>query len=167
MAIYTAVVEGVAVTAAQDVFEIVAPSDSCILIHDIKLGQYTDFGDAAAEILSVKFIHGFTTSGSGGSSVTPANLQTWGPASGTTVEINNTTLAQNGTGVTVISDTFNIAAGWSMRDALWLPNASDRPKNGIWLDAGVRGVVRISAPADSITMNATLVFEETGRRVLA
>ena len=167
MPIFTATLAAVSVSAAQDVFEIVAPADSCVLIHDIKLGQYTDFGDAAAEILSVQVIRGFTTSGSGGSAVTPSNLEPWSRAAAATVEANNTTVAQNGTGAVIVADAFNVAAGWSMRDALSLPNGDLQARSGIWLDAATRLVVRITAPADAITMNATLVFEETGRRILA
>lgn len=167
MSIYTAVVSQVAVAAAQDVFEITAPATASVLIHDIKLGQYTDFGDAAAEILSVQVIRGFTVSGSVGTAATPANLQSWAAAATAVVEINNTTVANTGTGVVLISDTFNIAAGWSLRDVLSLPNSDGRPKQGIWLDAGERLVVRITAPADSITMNGTLVFEESFKRILS
>src|SRR3990167_9808586 len=51
--IFTATVNAVVVSAAQDVFEIVAPQGKRVKIREIVLGQYTDFGDAAAEILSV------------------------------------------------------------------------------------------------------------------
>jgi hypothetical protein len=166
MAIYTAVVSQVAVTAAQDVFEITAPATASVLIHDIKLGQYTDFGDAAAEILSVQVIRGFTVSGSNGSAATPVPMQSWNPTATCAVEVNNTTVANTGTGSIIVSDTWNIAAGWSLRDALSLPR-DEFPKNGIWLDASERLVVRITAPADSITVNGTLVFEECAKRVLS
>jgi hypothetical protein len=162
MAIFTSVVAAVAVTAAQDVFEITAPSNSNVLIRDIKIGQYSDFGDAAAEILSVTVIRGYTVSGSGGSASTPSNLKSVGPAAVSSVEINNTTVANTGSAVTLIADAFNIQAGWSLRDVLSLPDAARDPKLGIWLAPSERLVVRITAPADSLTMNATLVFEETG-----
>lgn len=168
MPIFTATLSAVAVTLAQDVFEITAPADSVVLIHDIKMGQYTDFGDAAAEILSVQVIRGFTVSGSGGASATPTNLEPWSRTAGSAVETNNTTVANTGTGAVIVSDTFNVAAGWSLRDSLSLPTGGElQYRNGIWLNASERLVVRITAPADSITMNATMVFEETGRRILA
>lgn len=167
MTTFTATFSAVAVTAAQDVFELVAHSTCRVRVRDIKIGQYTDFGDAAAEILSVTVIRGFTTSGSGGSSVTPTNLQPWSRAAVSTVEANNTTVAQDGTGAVMVADTFNIAAGWSLRDALSVfDNTVDKifADDGIWLEAGTRLVVRITAPADSITMNGTLAFEEHGYR---
>lgn len=148
--VYSLSFAGVAVTAAQDVFEIVAPADKSLAIRKIILGQYTDFGDAAAEILSVQVIRGYTTTGSGGSAVTPAPFSGSGVSSATAAK-NNTSIAANGSPVTVLSDTFNIAAGY-----LWSPSAAEF----IIVPAGARLVVRITAPADSLTMNATLIFEE-------
>jgi hypothetical protein len=155
--IFTATFSAVAVTAAQDCFEIVAGSNTRVRILDVKLAQYTDFGDTAAEILSVQVIRGFTTSGSGGSTATPVNLQPWSRAATSTVEINNTTVAQDGTGAVIVADGWNIAAGWSLRDSLMVPEG-----RGIWLEKSTRLVVRITAPADSLTVNGTLVFEEAG-----
>ena len=155
MALYVASFAGVAVTAAQDVFELTAPTDVRVRLRKIFLGQYTDFGDAAAEIISVQIIRGFTTSGSGGASVTPLPMV---PGTGlrprSAVARNNTTLAQNGAGDLLFADTMNIQAGW------WYAPPHDEQ---IVLDNGnQRLVVRITAPADSITMNATLMFEEGG-----
>ncbi len=73
-------------------------------------------------------------------------------AAASAVERNNTTLALNGTGAVLISDTFNVASGWWYR-----PTEDER----ILLDRSQRLVVRITAPADAITMNSTIVFEET------
>jgi len=156
MAIYTATFSAVAVTAAQDVFEIVAPATSRVRLREVRLGQYTDFGDAAAEILSVQIIRGYTTSGSGGSAVTPSNIEglTASKSAESTVEANNTTVAQAGTGSVVISDVWNIAAGW-----WYYPPEEETPI----IDVSQRLVVRITAPADSITVNGTMVFEEIGK----
>jgi hypothetical protein len=161
--IYTATVSGVAVTAAQDVFEIVPPATSRVRIRECRFGQYTDFGDAAAEILSVTIIRGFTTTGSGGSTVTPRNVQghTGALSASSTVKANNTTVAQDGTGVTLWADTWNIATPW-----IFAPTMPS-PRQGWWgehfiLAPSQRLVFRITAPADSITLNASLVFEEIG-----
>ena len=156
MPIYTATFSAVAVTAAQDVFEIVSPSNSRIAIRKVIVGQYTDFGDAAAEILSILIIRGFTTTGSGGSAVVGKNVQghTGAPTTTAVIAANNTTVALNGTGVTLIADTINIAAGW-----IYDPPPEER----LIVDPSVRLVVRITAPADSITMNGTLIYEELGQ----
>lgn len=70
-AVFSATFSAVAVSAAQDLFEIVAPNTSRVAIRSISLGQYSDAGDAQAEMLSVPLIRGYTTSG--GTSVTPIN----------------------------------------------------------------------------------------------
>lgn len=154
--IYSAVFSGVAVSAAQDVFELVAHASSRVAVREIRLGQYSDFGDAQAEILSVTIITGFTTSGTGGASVTPANLSRLnnGLTAVTTVERNNTTVAQDGTGTTVLADVFNVAAGW-----WYYPPEDER----IIMEKSQRLVVRITAPADALTMNGTIIFEEIGQ----
>lgn len=157
MAIYFAAFSAVAVTAAQDVFEITATGaslqDSRVKIREIRIGQYSDFGDAQAEILSVTVIRGFTTTGSGGSTITPVADSSLRHAADSTVKANNTTVAVNGTGVTLIADTMNVAAGW-----VW--QAATDMRDVICLAGAERLVVRITAPADSLTMNGTIVFEE-------
>src|ERR1041384_3904542 len=70
MSVYVATFSAVAVTAAQDAFEIVAPSNSRVAIREISLGQYSDSGDAQAELLSVLLIRGHGTAGTGGSVLT-------------------------------------------------------------------------------------------------
>ena len=156
MAIYVATFAAVVVSAAQDVFEIVAPASSRLMIREIRLGQYSDPGDAQAEMLSVQIIRGYTTSGSGGASVTPVNLS---PVSGAaaavaTVERNNTTVAADGTGAVLLADTFNVMGGWR-----YYPVPEERIEVGV----SQRLVVRITAPADALTMNGTLVYEEVGK----
>lgn len=155
MAIYTATFSAVAVSAAQDVFEIVAPAGGRVAIREVRLGQYSDAGDAEAELLSVKIMRGHTVSGSGGSSVTPANTSghTGALAAASTVEANNTTVANTGSPETLIADSFNVQAGW------WYDPVDEEQ---IILEVSQRLVVRITAPADAVTMNGTLVFEECG-----
>lgn len=155
MAIFSAVASGVAVATAQDVFEIVAGSATRARLHEIRLGQTTDFGDAAAEGLSVTLIRGFTTAGSGGAAVTPVNLAGHANASpaASTVKRNNTTLAQDGAGATILADAWNIADSWH-----YAPANEQMPI----LEKDQRLVVRVSTPTDEITMNATLMFEEIG-----
>lgn len=162
MGIYSATFSAIAVSAAQDVFEIVAPADGKIAIRDIKLGQYSDAGDAAAELISVQVIRGFTTTGSGGAAVTPNNLEkhTGAPTTGATVARNNTTLAQTGTGAILVADSMNVAAGWALSDVLGPSDDAFGPQGRIVLQPAERLVVRITIPADALTMNGTLVWEE-------
>lgn len=153
MAVFTATFNAVAITAAQDLFEIVASSTRRIVIHEMAIGQYTDFGDAAAEILSVLIMRGHTTTGSGGSAVTPANVRSNSGAESCTATVakNNTTVATGGSPETLRAEAWNVQAPY-----IHSPGADER----IELDAGERLVFRITAPADSITTNATVTFEE-------
>jgi hypothetical protein len=148
--VFAASFAAVAVSAAQDVFELVAATAMVVNLREVRLGQYSDFGDAAAEILSVQIIKGYTVSGSGGSTPTPGDIVAAAVA-GATVEANNTTVANTGTVKILVADAFNVQAGWWYR-----PPADER----IRLAAGERLVVRITAPADALTMNGTLVFDE-------
>ena len=154
--VYAATFSAVAVTAAQDLFEITAPATSRVLIRGIRIGQYSDAGDAAAELLSILILRGYTVSGSGGSAATPVNMGGWSgaPSASSTVEVNNTTVANTGTAVTLLADSFNVQAGFQYYPA---------PHDHMILDYSQRLVVRISAPADSLTMNGTLLFQEIGK----
>ena len=160
MTVFTAAFSAVAITAAQDLFEIVAPANSRIRLLEIDIGQYTDFGDAAAEIIPLTMFRGHTVSGSGGSSVTPANVSPYGRAAGATVEANNTTVATT-SGVLIWSTAWHIQAGF-----IWRPPEDmemDPFRRQIVLQPSQRFVIRIGAPIDSITTNGTVLFEEMGK----
>lgn len=153
---YAAVFEDVAVTAAQDFFEIDPATDKPVIIHGFGLYQSTDLADAAEEILRISIVRGHSTSGSGGSTFTPTPLGSSADtaAGDTTVEINNTTIASTA-GVTVYVHYFNIRAGIEM----WYPPEA-RPAASA---ANTTIVLRLlAAPTDSLTMGGFIVFEEMG-----
>ena len=110
--IFTATLSAIAVTAAQDVFEIVAPAGKRVKIREVVLSQYTDFADAAAEILSVLVVRGYTTTGSGGAAVTPNNFDTNEARAGSTIARNNTTVATGGTAAVLRASSWNIQSEW-------------------------------------------------------
>ena len=148
---YSAVFEEVAATAAQDLFEIVAPSDAAVIIHECRISQSTDAGDSESEQLNI-LVHRGTTSGSGGTSVTARPFQVGFPAAGSTVEANNTT--QGTEGNFILSECFNVMAGW-----IWTPTPEARPV----LSPSGRLIIELqTAPSDSITISGTLIFEEIG-----
>lgn len=159
--IYTATFSAISVTAAQDVFELTTHASSRIEICEIFLGQYSDAGDAQAEMLSVQIIRGYTTAGSGGAAVTPGNFEPWSRAALTTVARNNTTVATAGTAVILHSEAFNVQGGW-----LYKPLKAERDNERPRIEAAgaTNGllVVRITAPADAVTMNGTIKFRELG-----
>lgn len=149
---YTASFSGVAVTALQDLFEIVAPSTGVAIIHQVDISQGTDVGDAEEEMLLVHIRSGATTSGSGGSIPSAVPILLGDAAADSTVEANNTTKASGGTIVTHWSFYWNIRVALQM---IFTPET--RPV----VTAGARLTVELdSAPADSITMSGTLVWEE-------
>jgi len=155
--IYVATFEDIAITAAQDLFEIVAPSNSRVVIREFEIGQESDEGDAQAEMLGLKIIRGYTSAGSGGAAVTPYPVAPWSGAAtaGSTVKRNNTTIASGGTPKLMRATAWNVMGGYR-----YYPGFRGER---IMLDAGERCVFRLpNAPIDSLTCHATLVFEELG-----
>lgn len=154
--IYTAQFNGVAVTAQQDFFEIVAPSTAAILIHDLWLGQTTELGDAAEEALLLLMKSGQTTTGSNGSAPAKVPRSVASSASGATVAANNTTKASAGTIVTHggFPPVWNIRVPYQM---IWTPET--RPL----LAPSRRWTFELaSTPADSITISGSVTWEELG-----
>jgi len=153
---YTAVFKSVAVTAAQDFFEVLAATGKPILIHGFAIAQSTEVGDAAEEglVLTCNRGVGSVTSGSGGASVTPQPRDDDDVASGATVERNNTTIMAAGSGSLEELE----AHVWNVRVpyVFWY-TPETRPR----ISPGNRWTLELeTTPADSITMSGTLYFEE-------
>ena len=155
--IYSIQVNAVTVSAAQDIFEVLANSAKPFVLHEIVITQSSDYGDAQAEGLTVliKRASGTYTSGSGGSSPS-VNPHTFSDAAaGVTAEANNTSQASAGTGAltTVRAEAFNIQSGWQ-----YLPT----PETRMLFSGSQACVVSITAPSDAVTLSATMVIEEMG-----
>ena len=156
---YTAIFKSTAVTAAQDLFEILAPADAIVVIHDWTLSQTTEVGDAMEEMLILTTNRGVgsVTSGSGGSSVTPQPIQDSDASFGGTVEKNNTTILAVGTGT--LETDLEVHA-WNVRvpyQKIYTPET--RP---VLAPSTYWTLELETAPADSITMHGTITFEEIG-----
>lgn len=151
---YTVQFNGVAVTAPQDLFEIVAAAGKVCFINYLNLSNLTEVGDAAEEMLLILLKSGQTTSGSGGTAPTPVPINVTDAAAGFTAEANNTTKASAGTIVT------HHAENWNVRSPLlWLPP----PNLWIPLTGSRRFTVELAAtPTDPITMAGTLGVFEVG-----
>jgi hypothetical protein len=148
---YSAVFEQVAVTAAQDLFEINAPADAVVVLHSCVVTQSSEAADAQAEMLPVLF-HLGSTSGSGGTTPTARPLQLGDAAFGGTVEVNNTT--QSTEGNQLHAESFNVQVGF-----YYTPT----PETRIVISPSDRLIIELqTAPADSITMDGTVIFEEIG-----
>lgn len=149
---YSVIFNAVATTAAVDLFELLPADDKPIEIIGIELGQTTEFGDAQDETLGLQIIRGFTASGSGGSAATPAPISPNAAAAGFTAEVNNTTLANTGTTTTLLSTAFNVRAGYINYFPIDARPGCSQGNTSI--------VVRMTAPADSVTLNGTLIVRE-------
>lgn len=142
-----------AVTAQIDVFEISPADDKPVQIHELRLWQTTDLGDAAEEIIGIQIIRGFTTSGSGGAAAVIGQRQLNDAAQGFAAECRNTSLANTGTTQTLLSDAWNVRIPY-----IWTPTPEVRP---IVSQASTTLVVRLmAAPADSLTMFGSMTVEE-------
>ena len=152
--VYTVQFNGVAATAQQDLFEIVAASAKPIVILGFSLSQSTEVGDAQEEGLSLLFKSGSTTSGSGGSAPTPVACDSSGGAASFTAEVNNTTKASAGTIVT------HAAWNWNVRmpfDVIFTPEQQ------LIMAAARRCTLELATtPADSITISGTMWVQEIG-----
>ena len=143
------------VSAAVDAFEVLAATAKAFILHRVVLAQSSDYGDTAAEGLSVlmKRATGSYTSGSGGSTVTPVKHLTNDASAGPTAEVCNTSQSAAGSGAltTFLAEAFNIQSGWE-----YFPPPEHRllflPTEAI--------VVSITAPTDAITLSGTMVVEE-------
>lgn len=152
---YSVEFENVAVSVAQDLFEITPADDKPCIVHGIYISQSSDVGDAEEEMLRVRIIRGHATSGSGGSAPTPRPLNPTDPAAGFTAEANNTTIASAGTAVNLHSEAFNIRTGWQ-----YIPTPEMRPEV---TQGQTTLVVRLlAAPTDALSMSGTLYIEELG-----
>lgn len=161
MTIFSAQFNNIGVTTQLDLFDIVAPSNSRVVIRQLEIGQYTDFGDLQDELLSLLLIRGYTN-GSSGTPATPVNFDPYGRASTANVRVNNGTLANSGTPEFVYATAFNIRAGYFWQPLID-PRRDRQGDRELVLKPSQRFVVRLnSVPTDSITMNGTLVFEEIG-----
>jgi hypothetical protein len=149
---YKAAFSAIAVTAAQDLWEVNAASAKPCWIPRVELGQYTDAGDAQDELLSLLWIRDHSTSGSGGGTITPTPEGAVGAFSGT-VERNNTTQATGGSPLTFGATSWNVRSGY-----IWAPD----PMGWIFVPGGGRVVLAMTAPADSITLNGTAWIIECG-----
>ena len=152
--VYTVQFTAVAVTAAQDLFEIVAASGKPVVLLGFGLSQSTELGDTAEEQLSIVVKSGQTTSGSGGSSVTPVANDSSQAAASFTAEANNTTKASAGTIVT------HYPYNWNVRMPLDI--LYPEPMQLLMAASRRMTIELVGAPTDSITISGYAVVQEIG-----
>lgn len=161
--LYTASFAGVAATAAQDLFTLLAHSSSRIAVCRAEVWQTSDVGDAASEILAYTIKRssaGTPTVGSGGTAPTVRNVKHWGRAAVTTARANDTTQASDGSPLTILASAFNVMAGLKYEPRY---GANDDIDERITVEQGQRLVLSLDGvPADSLTMSGYIMWEELG-----
>ena len=146
---YTAGFQNVSISVAtDDVFELAAPSDAVVILYSCYVGQRSS---ETSDAIAVS-IQRATTSGSGGTVVTPNPHNVGDPAFGGVCERNNTTQAT--TLVLLPADGFNVLSGWQYRPI---------PDERIVISPSGILVFRFEdAPASSTNFEFSITFVEIG-----
>lgn len=168
MTVFTAQFNGVAITSAsgtQDLFELAPGATTRLRLLEVELNQASDFGDAQAEIRTLLFMRGHTTTGSGGSAVTPVNVNPYSRVSVTTVARNNTTLASAGSPETLLATGWHLQAGFIWRPPEDLTRGLDPHRRQYVIQPSQRFVIRLAEAVtdDLADVSGTVTFEEIGK----
>jgi len=147
---YSASQSAQAVTTAVDLFHITAGADRPVTLHWLEIFQTTDVGDAAEEIIGIGLYRG-VTGGGAGAALTEVGIDSNAQAAAAAV-VGQGTASTGGTLVWLI--------GWNIRQAgpVWIPTPELRPT--ISADDDPVAFRLMAAPADSITLSATVCWEE-------
>lgn len=153
--LYAANFSASAFTTATDIFEFTPVVDRAIILYGLSIGQTTDLGDAQEEVLMIG-LYRDATAGSTGTAATEYAYNN-SAASGTVqtaVVSNRGTASTGGTLIEIIP--------WNIRVPLfWCPIPEMRPKFSNIAAEGPTSTFRlIAAPADSITISATMWWAE-------
>jgi hypothetical protein len=152
--IYAANQSAQAVTTATDLFEITPAADRPVIIYGMRLGQTTDLGDAAEEVLMIG-IYRDVTAGSGGTAATEYIYTNHSAGATNTAAVRM--LGTASTGGTLID-----IIPWNIRIPLeWYPIPELRPKfTNIAAEGPTSSFRLIAAPTDSITISGVLYWAE-------
>lgn len=133
-----------ATTVQVDIFELVAGTNTPLVVTGFHLGQTSEVGDAQEEQLALvlKYVSGAPSNGSGGGTSTPRPALPGDAASGVTLRTGNTTKVTGGTSVELARYAWNIRQDLPIT---WIPE--------MWqvCAGGNRMVLElVTTPADSI-----------------
>jgi hypothetical protein len=134
-----------------------APSNSRLAVREIVFGQYSDAGDAQAEMLGITMMSG-STAPSSGTAITGLNLNRYStsqtPTANCSVVGPSTTLASTTSAALIRAESFNVMGGYR-----YYPVPAER----FIIGRGQRFVVRLTTPNDALTVNGTLMLQEIGQ----
>ncbi len=149
---YTVTIDAVAVSAAQDLFGLLATASMAFKVHELFLGQKT-LTTAEMRQITCKRMPATATVGSGGSAATPRKDLSGDAAATFTARINDTTpQTTGGTAEPVYADDWY----YSNQNLIWIPREKGpviKPSDGF--------VVNLpTAPSGSMTVSGSLKIEE-------
>ncbi len=153
--VFQACFAAVASTSETDVFEIVAPSSGRLRILEVEITQHSEAGDAAAEMLPIRYLRGSTASGGSGSTLACVNLGPGTKVSESSVIGMSTALGSTASTAVAVASAFNVQAGYYER-----PEITQEYDGSVWLSTGQRCLIRVGAPADSVTFNGRIKYQE-------
>lgn len=149
--IYSASFEAQAVTTATDLFECTVAADRPVTLLALSACQTTDLQDAAEEVLRIGLYRAVTAGSTGTASTEVAYGDGDQPAATAAFTHLRGTASTGGTLLEVI--------GWNIRvPLLWCPVPELRPRIDATEDPFSFRL--LAAPADSITMSATVFWQE-------
>lgn len=148
--IYSVTYDNASISTATDLFEITVGSRP-VAIHMLELGQTSDLGDAAEEVLRIGLYRGVTAGSSGTAETEQKYVDEDAPAATAAVASRFSTPSTGGTLLHTLM--------WNIRiptQFIWTPET--RPRCSSANDP--LSFRLIAAPADAISVSATLLFEE-------
>lgn len=147
----TAPFDNLSITTATDLFHLTLSANKGVVPVEMTLGNFSDLGDAAEEVLRIGVYRG-VTGGSGGTALTEVMADANNTSTiGTAVLANNTTISTGGTLLDVIP--------WNIRVPLLYAPV---PEARIPFHAGTGPIAfrLLAAPADAISVSGTIKFLE-------
>ena len=153
--IYAANFSAQAITTATDLFEITVAADRPIVVYGMQLGQTTDLGDAAEEVLMIGLYRDVTAGSTGTAATEYAYTNVSSAAANTAAVVTlRGTASTGGTLIDIIP--------WNIRIPLqWFPIPEMRPKfSNLAAEGPVSSFRLIAAPADSITASGVVYWAE-------
>jgi hypothetical protein len=153
--IYSATFASVSISTAEfDAFGILAPANSRVVIHEIRLGMQST--NPVNQTLGVRILRG-STAASAGTALTPRHIHGWtgAPSAGSSVTQPSSALVSTASAVLVFAD------NWHFHDDVWIYRPC--PEDRLVLEASQRLHVRVTGPTTTTPIYGTLTFAETGR----
>lgn len=154
--IYTVPIDNGSITNANGDYELLEldpAAEKPIEICGWDLGQLTELQEAQEEQLRIAIYRGYTTDGTGGSSVTPVPTNISDGAAGFTADVLRTAIASGGTGTLMWAFSMNVRAGHQ-----WGPVPEGYGFNHV--GANLLVVRLVAAVADDLTFQGSFMIRE-------